>query len=251
LARPIHVLRLGRCEYQEAWRWQVETANALREGRGDEAIALVEHLPVYTFGRRPRYEHLLIDPTELRARGADVIESDRGGDVTFHGPGQLVAYPILDLRRRGLGPVDYVRALEATLIETLDRFGIRGERVAGRPGVWGDGAKIAALGVRIQGGVSLHGIALNVDTDLSWFDAIVPCGISDAAVTSMERVLGHTPGLEAVSEAFAEAFATVYKVGLAPVRPAPVEGQLVYGDVLRQAQDERNLRSQPVLSRGR
>jgi lipoate-protein ligase B len=189
---PVRLNRLGLLDYATAWRWQIEAAEALREGLGEETLALVEHLPVFTFGRRVRPEHLLLDAADIQRRGAEVIESDRGGDITFHGPGQLVAYPILDLRSRGLGAVDYVRLLEETVIRALGTFGIGASRAAGRPGVWVDGAKIAALGVRVQRGITTHGFALNVETDLSWFDLIVPCGIADAGITSIERLLGHS-----------------------------------------------------------
>jgi lipoyl(octanoyl) transferase len=152
----------------------------------------------------------------LAARGAEVVETDRGGDVTFHGPGQVVAYPILDLRARGLGPASYVRMLEGCLITTLARFDLRAERVTGRPGVWVDVdgalAKIAAVGVRVREGVSTHGVALNVSTDLQWFEAIVPCGIADAGVTSMQRVLGVAPSMEAVMDEFARVFASLFDV---------------------------------------
>jgi lipoate-protein ligase B len=182
---------------------------------------LLQHRPTYTFGRRPQYEHALAGLDELQARGADVVESDRGGDVTFHGPGQLVAYPVLDLRARRLGPVDYVRLLEATIIDVLDSFGIAGERVPGRPGVWAAGAKIAAVGVRVQGGVSTHGFALNVETDLTWFDSIVPCGLRDARITSIERVLGTSPGVHSVESAVCRAFARAFDSELMP-GPVPV-----------------------------
>ena len=198
--------RLGRIAYEPALRWQRATAATLLAGRGGEALALLEHEPVFTFGARGDRRHLLTPVADLEARGARVLDVDRGGDVTFHGPGQLVAYPILHLRRRGLRAADYVRALERTLISTLERFGVAGERIAGRPGVWAGGAKIAAVGVRIERGVSRHGVALNVAPDLGWFDAIVPCGIADAEVTSMERLLGVAPALDAVAVAFAGAF---------------------------------------------
>ena len=205
----------GYFAYDAAWRWQIATAAEVRNF-APEALALLEHTPVFTFGRRARYDHLLIPPADLRSRGAAVIESDRGGDVTFHGPGQLVAYPILDLRTRRLGPVEYVRRLEEAVIRTLHGFGVWGERWPGRPGVWVNGAKIAAIGVRVHDGVSTHGLALNVETDLSWFDAIVPCGISDAGVTSMARLLDRSPGLPAVRDALCVAFAEVFDVVLVP-----------------------------------
>jgi lipoyl(octanoyl) transferase len=201
--------------YESAWHWQLATAGEIRNG-ALEACALLEHAPVFTFGRRARYDHLLLEPDDLRSRGAAIVESDRGGDVTFHGPGQLVAYPILDLRTRRLGASDYVRMLEEAIIRTLLGFGVSGERSSARPGVWVDGAKVAAIGVRVQGGVSTHGLALNVKTDLSWFDAIVPCGIRDAGVTSLARLLSRCPGMPAVVDAFSGTFADVFDAELVP-----------------------------------
>jgi lipoyl(octanoyl) transferase len=227
LSHLVHLHHFDQVDYAAAWRWQEATAAAVREG-GSEALALLQHPPTYTQGRHPRYEHLIASREELAARGAALVESDRGGDITFHGPGQILGYPILNLRARRLGPVDYVRRLEAVLIETLGHFGLPGRRLAGRPGVWVGDAKIAALGVRVQGGVSTHGFALNAETDLAWFDAIVPCGINDAGVTSMARELGYSPGIAAVETAIAGAFAGHFDAVLTPEAPpfvdlAPVE----------------------------
>ncbi len=208
--------RPGAVDYLEALAWQQQHAEAVRTGEALETLAVLQHPPVYTLGMRAAIrginEHLLVAPEVLERRGASIVPTDRGGDITFHGPGQLVAYPILDLKRRGLGPASYVRMLEGVLIETLAHFDIEAARVAGRPGVWVDGAKVAALGVRVRGGVSTHGIALNVATDLEWFDLIVPCGIADAGVTSMARVLGSAPAHETVEDAFIEVFARVFEV---------------------------------------
>lgn len=212
----VEISRPGLIDYAQAWSWQRERASELREGRDGEWLALLQHPPVYTLGRRARPEHLLVDRAELARRGAGVVEVDRGGDVTFHGPGQLIGYPILDLRARGLLPGDYVRDLEQILIDALRTFEVTGERVPGRPGVWAGGGKIAAIGVRVQGGVTTHGFALNVSTDLSWFDAIVPCGLTDATVTSMASILGASPRFEAVEEAVAHAFGLVFDADLAP-----------------------------------
>jgi lipoyl(octanoyl) transferase len=214
--------RLGLMPYDEAFAWQRERAHAVRAGREPEVVGALQHPPVYTLGMRARREHLLVSEDALRERGADVVQTDRGGDVTFHGPGQLVAYPVLDLRARGLGPAEYVRLLEACVIETLAAFGIEGQRIQGRPGVWvrNGAAKIAAIGVRIRDGVSMHGLALNVTTDLSWFDAIVPCGIADAAVTSIAAEISTTPDFERVTDVFLGAFAGVLGVRVVESGPS-------------------------------
>jgi lipoyl(octanoyl) transferase len=220
--------RPGAVEYREALAWQHQRADAVRAGEALETLVVLQHPPVYTLGMRGGLrggsEHLLVAPELLERRGASIIPTDRGGDITFHGPGQLVAYPILDLKRRGLGPASYVRMLEGVLIETLARFDIEAVRVAGRPGVWVEGAKIAALGVRVRGGVSTHGIALNVSTDLEWFDLIVPCGIADAGVTSMEWLLGSAPPQHEVEDVLIDVFAQTFEVALVPSEPALMAG---------------------------
>ena len=198
--------RPGLVEYARALEWQRARAAALADGGEGEALALLEHPPVYTLGARGDDSHLLASPQALAAFGAEVVSTDRGGNVTFHGPGQLVAYPILDLRSRGVGAASYVRSLEAIMIEAAARFGVHGERVRGRPGVWVDGAKLAATGVRVKRGVSSHGLALNVSTDLEWFARIVPCGIPDIEATSLERLLGEAPAMREVEDALAQAF---------------------------------------------
>jgi len=199
--------------YESAWAWQRAKALSAREG-GVEWLALVEHAPVYTMGQRGGTESLLVPRESLRA---PLVEVERGGDVTWHGPGQLVGYPILNLRARGLRAADYVRGLESVLVSVLARFGIEGGLMAGRPGVWTGGAKIAAIGVAIRGGVSMHGFALNVSPELGWFDAIVPCGIRDAGVTSIERELGDAPRLEDVAAVVREVFADRFGVELRAV----------------------------------
>ena len=151
-ARRVQLWRPGRIGYESGLAWQLARSAAVAAGRAPEALALLEHLPVFTLGVRGKREHLLASPAALAGRGAAVVDSDRGGDVTFHGPGQLVGYPILHLHERGLGAASYVRALEAALIEALATFGVSGERVPGRPGVWAGESKVAALGVRISRG---------------------------------------------------------------------------------------------------
>jgi lipoyl(octanoyl) transferase len=213
LGSRITLLRPGVVAYDDALALQHRLADDVRAG-GGETLILLEHPPTYTFGVRGKREHLLTSADALSARGATVVQTDRGGDVTFHGPGQIVGYPILDLRARGLGPAAYVRALEQTIIEALSAFEIDAARVGGRPGVWAGDAKIAALGVRVSRGVTTHGFALNVNTDLAWFSHIVPCGIADATVTSMQAIVGRPVEMREVEQALAEAFARMFETDI-------------------------------------
>ena len=215
-AADVALWRAGVVAYGDALRWQRAAAGALAAGRGPEALAMLEHPPVFTLGARGRRDSLLAAPEALARGGAELVATDRGGDVTFHGPGQLVAYPILDLRRRGLGAAAYVRRLEAVAIATLGAFGIEAARAEGRPGAWVGDAKIAAVGVRVSRGVSRHGLALNVSTDLAWFGRIVPCGIAGAGVASMAGLLPDgAPPMRAVEDAMASAFERVFGMRLA------------------------------------
>lgn len=183
------VIELGTIDYRRAWDLQVELAREVHDGRHPNTLLLLEHPQVYTRGRLSRPEHLLLTPDQLTRRGIDLVDTDRGGQITYHGPGQLVAYPVINLRDWG-GPLRYVRTLEQIIIQTLASFGITAGREEGLTGVWVGRRKIAAIGVKISRGVAHHGFAINVDPDLSCFDHIVPCGITDRAVTSMEQVFG-------------------------------------------------------------
>jgi lipoate-protein ligase B len=208
---PCTVYCLGLVDYQEAWEEQRHLVEACRRD-GCDRLLLLEHPPTYTLGVRGQQEHLLLGEVELAELGATVYWVDRGGDVTFHGPGQLVGYPIVDLRRWNQGPVWYVRSLEAVLIEALSAFGIDAQRVPGRPGVWVRRAKIAAIGVRISRGVTSHGFALNVNPDLSYFSHIIPCGLPDVTITSMTQELGRAPDMQAAIKVVIDAFACVFPV---------------------------------------
>ena len=188
------VIRAGVVPYREAWDWQVEIAYRVREGSAPEALLLLEHPHTYTRGRLAPDSDLLLDESALAAQGVEVVETDRGGLVTYHGPGQLVAYPIMRLRSRG-GPHWYVRTLEHVIINSLAEFGMVCRTVPGLTGVWtADGRrKIAAIGVKIAGGVAYHGFAINVNPDLRMFEGIVPCGIIDRSVTSLVAELEPAP----------------------------------------------------------
>ena len=173
--------------YRPAWELQDELAEQRRSRRIGDRLLLVEHFPVYTIGRGGNASNLLATPERLREIGAGLIRIDRGGDITFHGPGQLVAYPIVELR----DPLDlrrYVRSLEEAIIATAAAFGVEAARLEGHPGIWVDGQrKLAAIGVRVRRGVTTHGLALNVNTDLRWFAEMIPCGIADKEVTTLAR----------------------------------------------------------------
>lgn len=223
----VRLWRPGLVDYDPALAWQRARGEALSAGDEGESLALLEHPPVFTLGARGNREHLHTTPDALAARGAVVVPTDRGGDITFHGPGQLVAYPILDVRGRSLGAATYVRRLEAVIIDTLAAFGITAGRVEGRPGVWVEDAKIAAIGVRITRGISRHGLALNVSTDLSWFGQIVPCGIPDAEVTSMDRLLGGAPPMREVQDMMVAAFERAFGVRIVEDLEAPTDAPMI------------------------
>jgi lipoate-protein ligase B len=196
--------------YAEAFALQQQLVGVRKRGEIADQLLFVEHPHVVTMGRNAKGENLLAAPELLARAGIDFHHTDRGGDVTYHGPGQVVGYPIIDLRDWKRDVVAYVRAIEEVLIGALAGFGIRGERLAGATGVWVDGAKVAAIGVHISRWVTSHGFALNVDTDLSYFRYIVPCGLTKP-VTSL-RALGCNADRTQVMTALADAFAREFGV---------------------------------------
>lgn len=198
----LQVRDLGRMSYRQAWDVQLETHAAVAAGELPPTLLLVEHPPVITFGRKGGREHLLADESFLRAQGFDLFDIERGGDVTYHGPGQLVGYPILRVGRRVR---DYLRSLEAVMVRVLQHFGVEGEGSPGYAGVWVGDRKVVAIGVAIKRDVSFHGFAMNVHTDLKHFEYIVPCGISDKGVTSLSELLGRAVGLGEVKPVLVEA----------------------------------------------
>lgn len=240
--RAIEVRRLGLVPYVPTWDLQeqlladtlaLKAANRQTEAAGQAPQATPNHLlfcqhpPTYTLGKSGKPEHLLLDEAALAAHGATFHRINRGGDITFHGPGQLVAYPLLDLENFRPDIHWYLRALEEAVIQTLASYGLPAGRIAGLTGVWLDwqeGAanprKICAMGVRCSRWVTLHGLALNVNTDLSYFGYIVPCGITDKAVTSMQAELGRPVPIEEVQERLLAALLTQLNATLAPTPPA-------------------------------
>lgn len=206
------VLRALKLPYAEALDMQNDLFQRRMRNEIPDVLLITEHPPVYTFGKNADARHLLLDETQVKARGIDLFWIDRGGDITFHGPGQLVGYPILDLHGYYRDVGRFLREIEEVLIHALARFNIAGSRVPGLTGVWVGDAKIAAIGVKLSRWVSKHGFALNVNTDLSYFSDIVPCGIRDKAVTSMQKILDAPVPFDAVIDAVIESFASVFSI---------------------------------------
>jgi lipoate-protein ligase B len=204
----------GPVPYAEIWALQRDLLRARQQGAVPDVLLLLEHRPVVTLGRSADRAHVLATPAALAARGIDMFEVERGGSATYHAPGQLVGYPILDLRRLGEDVGRFMRTLEATVIDTLAAFGIAAARRQGYPGVWASDAKICAMGVAIKRRVTMHGFALNVTTDLDGFAAINPCGLG-LPVTSMTRVLGRPVAIAEVRRAYARRFAEAFGLTLA------------------------------------
>lgn len=223
----ISVVEFGQLGYAEGEALQQRLVRLRQQHLVSDVLLLLEHPPVVTLGRNAHRENLLLSGEQLHGLGVEVAECNRGGDVTFHGPGQLVGYPIVDLRAcsrpqwmppstsrlRGLGPVDYVRGLEEVLIRAAGEFGVPCRRIAGLTGVWTQAEptrKLAAIGVHVSRGVTSHGFAFNVAPDLGGFGYIVPCGIRDHGVTSLEQELGRSPGMAAVRTVVLRQFGAVF-----------------------------------------
>ena len=190
---------------------QQELVRQRRSGEIPDTLLILEHPHVITLGSSSRPEHVLVDEAERARLGIDLFEAGRGGDVTYHGPGQLVVYPILDLKPDRKDLHAYLRDLETVLMRVADAYGIEAERSEAGTGVWTEEGKLAAIGVRVSSGwITSHGVALNVRADLSYFDTIVPCGIPDRGVTSLEEQLERAPDLHEVAEIFISHFADVF-----------------------------------------
>lgn len=200
----------GLVPYADGLERQFACRKALETGAGPQTLLLLEHAPVLTLGRNAHEDNLLHSPAEYAALGIDLVKTDRGGDVTYHGPGQLTAYPILDLRRWRLSLRWYLRMLEETTIRTLADYGLVGERIEPHTGVWVNGAKVAQVGVGVRNWFTYHGVAINVDPDMAHFGLIVPCGIADKPVASMAPLLGRSIAVAEVAERFSNNFATLF-----------------------------------------
>ena len=204
---------LGLVDYQAAWVIQQQCIKARNADRSPDRVLFLEHPPTYTLGAGGHQNHLLVPPDRLHSLGASLHQVDRGGDITFHGPGQLVGYPILDLAGLNLSVSGYIRGLEEMLIRTLAVFDVAGERLDGFPGVWSGQNKVAAIGVRVNARrISSHGFALNINNDLSYFSHIVPCGLRGKGVTSLTRLAKRDIPLNQVMKEIVHAFGEVFGV---------------------------------------
>jgi len=220
--KPLDIRRLGTVPYGEALEIQNALAEERRHGRIGDVLLLLEHPHVLTLGARGDggRSHILATPARLAELGVEVFETGRGGDVTYHGPGQLVGYPILDLKPERCDVHKYVRNIEEVIIRTTGDYGIRAGRVSGLTGVWVGHEKIAAIGIRISRWITSHGFAFNISTDLDYFRLIVPCGISDRGVTSLDKLLGRPVPFEEVEDRLVGHFCEVFGCVLSEARSA-------------------------------
>lgn len=205
------VYDLGLTEYEAAHALQEKLLEERKRGAIPDVLLLVEHPPVITMGWHAVPAHIVAAQDFLTRENIPVFHTKRGGDITFHGPGQLIAYPILNLKEKGLSVTDYVWKLEETAIRTLAALGIKGERITDWRGVFVGRDKICSLGVRVSGGVSMHGLALNVNTDLKYFDYIVPCGLTGIKVTSVAAIKGQIVDLPLIQEILVMKFADIFR----------------------------------------
>jgi lipoyl(octanoyl) transferase len=216
----ISIVNLGRSEYTSCWDLQRQIVELRTAGRFPDTLVLTEHDHVYTIGRTGNSDHLLAGEEELRQKGIALYHNDRGGDITYHGPGQLVGYPILDLSKYYLDLHRYLRDIEEVIMRTLASYAVTGNRIPGHTGVWVGQEKICAIGIKTTHWITMHGFALNVNTDLSFFERIIPCGIFEKGVTSLQELLGTAVDLREIASRVGREFGTVFG---AKVREIPAE----------------------------
>jgi len=221
-SREVAVYELGTTAYGEVHRLQQRLQAQRREGAGGDTLLLTEHRPVFTLGRSHPVASLRVEEATVRQWGIDIVQAERGGDITYHGPGQLVAYGIVDLKAWGMGVLDYVQGLEDTAIGVLADWGVRGTRSEAGRGVWVEERKIASVGLNVRRWVTMHGIALNIDPDMSHWELINPCGMNDLEMTSMATEVGKQVSFDEVRDAFSFHFGRVFECDL---KPAQVPGQ--------------------------
>lgn len=226
MTRKGYCLELGIEEYGRILNLQQELNQARRNGIIPDIVIFLEHHPCFTIGRRGGFDHILVSKAFLMEQGIEIYETDRGGDITYHGPGQLVCYPILDLTGYGRDVHLYAHRIEETLIRTIKTFGIIAGRKKEYPGVWVESAKIAAEGIAVQHWVTMHGVALNIAPDLNHFSLIIPCGISSLGVTSMEKILGHAVDFAQVRQEMRHQLSEVMDLDLEDVTMENVKDML-------------------------
>lgn len=217
MSRKVTYEWLGRRAYRPVWEYQQQLLEQRTAGEIADRILLVEHSPTYTLGKAGDQNHLLASAQELTSKHIDYVPIDRGGDITYHGPGQLVGYPILHLENYKKDVHWYLRQLEETIIRTIAEYDLQGDRDPEYTGVWVGDAKIAAIGVKVSRWVTMHGFALNVTTDLSYFGRIIPCGIFHKDVCSIRALTNQAPSLQAVGRIYLEKFAQVFDCQVIPV----------------------------------
>ncbi|MFH0992542.1 MAG: lipoyl(octanoyl) transferase LipB [bacterium] len=217
---------LGRTHYADAWNLQRRIFKLQLDGHFEDVFLLTEHNHVYTIGKGGDENHLLASENELRINGIVVFRIDRGGDITYHGPGQIVGYPLLNLNDHTPDVHLYLRNLEEMMIHTLNEYRLTAGREEGMTGVWVNGEKIAAIGVKVSRWRTMHGFAFNVNTDLTKFDRIIPCGIFHKGVTSLQRILGNAIPLEEVQDKLVNSFSNVFKCEIKAISPVELEDRL-------------------------
>lgn len=226
--RECLVVRLGHIAYADALSLQMQICELKKQGFDKDVLLLLEHPPTITLGRSAKRSHLLVEEEYLKARGIDLWDVDRGGDITFHGPGQLVGYPILSLQPKERDVHGYMHKLEEWLIRLLETYEITASREAGLTGVWTQRGKIAAMGVHLSHWITRHGFALNINTDLSFYDIIIPCGISGKKVTSMQQIQSRFFSMEEVIERCIPIFGDLWDRTMIPVSESGLHEKLAY-----------------------
>jgi lipoyl(octanoyl) transferase len=218
--KKIQLIQTGISRYRDLWKLQKDLFQRVMDNRRDNFLILTEHYPVITVGQKNDPAHLLVDEAHLAREGIELLHIDRGGDATFHGPGQLVGYPILNLLDFNPDIHWYLRALEEVIIRTLSDLGIPAQRIPDLTGVWIENKKICAIGVKITRWITMHGFALNVTTDLDFFKLIVPCGLSGKGVTSIAEQIGNNMGVNDVSARICVHFAGIFDAEISKIQPA-------------------------------
>lgn len=218
MKRTVKLLSLGLTDFYDVWNLQKEIFSLRKKNEIEDVLILTEHNDVYTIGKNGSELHLLANESELNIDGINVFNIDRGGDITFHGIGQIVGYPILNLENYYLDIHKYLRDIEEVIILTLKNFDINGRRDSDFTGVWVEGNKIAAIGINVKSWITTHGFALNVNTDLKYFEKIIPCGIFHKGVTSMEKVLNEKISLDKVQKKLVENFSHVFNVKIENIK---------------------------------